>query len=345
MTTTTIFGQWDFQVSQVLDNLNDVYCVTEDLVFVVGENGRILKTSDGGVNWVVKTSGTTQQLNRVQFANASIGYAVGNNGTILKTIDSGENWAAITTTINNHYSGLSVVDQNTFFVSGNGGLVQKSIDGGVSFTSLNIQSTNNVLDIQFFGEQIGYAQVGYSDQLYKSGILLKTTDGGTNWSIIVNDNVYSFHFLNENIGFINNENKSLFKTTNGGQNFAMMYSNYGYVVDLYTSNENLVWNIENRLALCGCDNTVINKMDFDPLGSISESYFGPSGNLSSIYFVNETTGYTVGKFGEIYKNTNGINTSTIPYNSVSQFEKKNSNKYCSKSCDRFFENKFQRTIT
>ncbi|MBC7642690.1 MAG: hypothetical protein H7174_10210, partial [Flavobacterium sp.] len=95
--SVSFYGQWVQQDSGVYENLNDVYCVTENLVFVVGDNGKILKTTDGGDNWVEKTSGTTQILNRIQFANAFVGYAVGNNGVLLKTIDSGENWTFVAT--------------------------------------------------------------------------------------------------------------------------------------------------------------------------------------------------------------------------------------------------------
>ena len=87
----SFYGQWVQQFSGVYENLNDVYCVTENLVFVVGDNGKILKITDSGDNWVQKTSGTTQILNRIQFANATVGYAVGNYGILLKTTDGGEN--------------------------------------------------------------------------------------------------------------------------------------------------------------------------------------------------------------------------------------------------------------
>ena len=51
--------------------------------YVVGD-GKIIKTTDGGVNWLPLTSGSSSDLHSVDFINSNIGWAVGNSGTILK---------------------------------------------------------------------------------------------------------------------------------------------------------------------------------------------------------------------------------------------------------------------
>jgi photosystem II stability/assembly factor-like uncharacterized protein len=51
--------------------------------------GLILKTVDGGNNWVKQTSGISKVLLSVFFTNDNIGYVVGDGGTILKTITGG----------------------------------------------------------------------------------------------------------------------------------------------------------------------------------------------------------------------------------------------------------------
>ena len=52
--TMPIYAQWVQQTSGTGENLNDVYCITADIVVAVGDNGTILKTIDGGTTWVQK---------------------------------------------------------------------------------------------------------------------------------------------------------------------------------------------------------------------------------------------------------------------------------------------------
>jgi len=61
-------------------------------LWVVGDKGLILMTTDGGISWDQQNSGVTQRLNDVAFSSATNGYAVGNGGTILKTTNGGGTW-------------------------------------------------------------------------------------------------------------------------------------------------------------------------------------------------------------------------------------------------------------
>ncbi len=72
-------------------NLNGIKMTSSTAGIVVGDSGRILRTTDGST-FVVIASPTAQNLNKVYFANSSIGWAVGDNGTVIKTIDSGLTW-------------------------------------------------------------------------------------------------------------------------------------------------------------------------------------------------------------------------------------------------------------
>ena len=62
--------------------------------WAVGEFGTILKTTNGGTNWTILSSGTTTDLNSVYFINANTGTAVGLMGTVLRTTNGGINWTA-----------------------------------------------------------------------------------------------------------------------------------------------------------------------------------------------------------------------------------------------------------
>src|SRR5436305_10551406 len=61
-----------------------------------GDNGTIVRTTDGGNSWVIQSSGSTNALYGVSFTDVNHGTAVGASGTVLKTTDGGNTWVAQT---------------------------------------------------------------------------------------------------------------------------------------------------------------------------------------------------------------------------------------------------------
>ena len=299
------YGQWwTPQTSGVTANLNDVYGISGNVVVIVGNGGTILKTIDGGANWIQKTSGTTSNLMKLQFVNANTGYAVGENGTLLKSIDGGENWSAITTGITTNLYGLSCVNENNFYISGDNGLIRKTIDGGANFIAQDYSTIYPIKTIQFLNDQVGYAS---SYENYNSYAFIKTLDGGTTWTLLSNQ-ISTFYFLNETIGFVTSG--SVFKTIDGGLNLTNMAVSMAPPADLFSSNENEVWSVENAFTLCGCSTFCIRKSEITNTGEIQEAqncYSDTAGNrpFTAITFADATNGYVVGDFGIIYKNTSG----------------------------------------
>lgn len=77
--------------------------------FVVGQLGRILRTTDGGCNWTpVEPTLPAPSLNAIDFRNATSGVAVGDNGLAYRSTDGGLNWATGT------IAPLSGFSTNTF---------------------------------------------------------------------------------------------------------------------------------------------------------------------------------------------------------------------------------------
>ncbi len=64
------------------DDFYDVEFVTDSLVYVVGEAGKIYKSEDAGLNWTVEVSNTEETLHKVKFANDKL-WVVGKGGTVL----------------------------------------------------------------------------------------------------------------------------------------------------------------------------------------------------------------------------------------------------------------------
>jgi photosystem II stability/assembly factor-like uncharacterized protein len=72
-----------------------VYFTDKNNGWVVGvegflwDNGKILKTSNGGLSWINQPYNLNDFLYSVCFSDSSTGWAVGDSGTILKTINGG----------------------------------------------------------------------------------------------------------------------------------------------------------------------------------------------------------------------------------------------------------------
>ncbi len=166
--------------------LYGVYCINYDTVVAVGANGYIIRTTDSGEHWDSIPSNTTNSLYRVHFVNQTTGYAVGEKGTILKTTDMGLTWENIGISTNLNLFSLSFINKDTGWVVGG--------EGNLFYTYGN------------------------------KGILLKTTNGGTNWIIdsTYDKTIASVFFIDNDTGFICTNNfplSILRKTTNSGSSF------------------------------------------------------------------------------------------------------------------------------
>jgi hypothetical protein len=66
------------------NKLNDVFFLKESFGWIVGDDGAVLHSYDGGVSWNERYSGTRNNLRGIDFLNENTGYLTGFKGTILK---------------------------------------------------------------------------------------------------------------------------------------------------------------------------------------------------------------------------------------------------------------------
>ena len=82
-------------------------------------------------------------------------------------------------------------------------------------------TANNIYCIRFINSQTGYAAC-------EAGTVLKTTNGGLNWSVKMlnnSSNLYTVHFINSNTGMVAGEFGAAYKTTNGGTSWTKIAIN------------------------------------------------------------------------------------------------------------------------
>ena len=71
---------------------NRIYFYDENVGYVGGPHGLILKTTDGGTTWGTEVASGFDQINDLYFISPDTGVAVGTNGVARFTTDGGENW-------------------------------------------------------------------------------------------------------------------------------------------------------------------------------------------------------------------------------------------------------------
>lgn len=171
---------------------NDVYCVNQDVIYVVGEPdysydegshfGNVLKTVDGGLNWEISLRESDATLNAVFFVSEDVGWAVGDNGNVLKTINGGLNWTQ-QGILYSPYSGASPTLYDVFclsetecWISATNNILYHTIDGGLNWENESAGSmVSSTRGLYFVNETHAWA---VTQNMIKASV-----DGGLNWTI------------------------------------------------------------------------------------------------------------------------------------------------------------------
>ncbi len=141
--------------------------------WAIGDDGTILKTTNGGSQWVIQTSPVIGFFNDVFFIDANYGWIVGNGGYILRTTNGGTTWENVKpSSFDGHLQGTFFLSKDTGFVIGPGNIL-KTTDGGVTW----IKKQHPLIygyDITFTDSKNGWA-VG------SGGTIIRAIDGGEQW--------------------------------------------------------------------------------------------------------------------------------------------------------------------
>jgi photosystem II stability/assembly factor-like uncharacterized protein len=186
----------------------------------VGDNGTILRTTDGGVTWKAQSSGTTNSLWAVTFMDAKTAIVVGNSGTILRSTDTGMTWTPLPTDTRATLWGISFADAKTGIVVGDRGAVLRTVEGGVTWKTLH---DNN--DGGFLGGLRGIFLTGPNSGTAVGGQgIWRTTDGGVTWRHQFSPSVgpmYGIAFTDTNTALAVGSGGTIVHTASSGEQSAI----------------------------------------------------------------------------------------------------------------------------
>jgi photosystem II stability/assembly factor-like uncharacterized protein len=211
-------------------DLNGVFFVNANFGWVVGNQGIIMHTADGGRHWKRQTSGTDEKLHAITCTSENRCWAVGNNATILETRNGGQGWQKLQSGLTADLFAVEFVNDATGWAVGENGSIAHTVDGGQSwekqhaslilFPSGPFAKLTDFVALRFVDEKRGWVA--------GSGGVCRTVDGGKTWE--VKQIEYSSF-----IGLVSNDGKTVCAVSSDGRNYLTKDGGSTWVIAGFTA--------------------------------------------------------------------------------------------------------------
>lgn len=251
-------NNWVTYDLNVTGDFLSISMVNENTGYVSGQNSQVMKTTDGGVSWVMKPkpSVTNYQLYTCKFVDENTGWVFVNfstvpGGNIFKTTNGGDNWTQYTTgQASENIYGADMIDANTgwCFMNTSNRPVYKTTNGGVNWTA---QTTGLTGSIRGISSPDG--NTVYACQTSGTSRVAKSTNGGTNWTLItlpVAADFTSIDFKDVNTGYtVGNNTAAVARTTNGGASWTFQHTHNITAIKTYVTQGDTAWVLGGNRAV------------------------------------------------------------------------------------------------
>lgn len=229
---------------------NNYLSVQGSNIVIVGSNGYLTESTDGGTTWTNKNysvnSGSNFYLSITMKSASDIWLSsTGGVGSLLHSTNAGLNWSAVPSAHNVAIFQLDFPTTDTAYsvagnVAGGIGQVAKSTNGGMNWTLLPNPAINHTFQtLDFPNGSTGYVGGGGSGLLSN---VYKTTNGGANWitqSLGGTGSVLSVRMLSLDSGYA--LAGQLYRTTNGGTSWIPSALPAGIIANMYVLNHDVLF--------------------------------------------------------------------------------------------------------
>jgi photosystem II stability/assembly factor-like uncharacterized protein len=226
---TVLIHRPDGQVPSGEQDINASVTVGS-LTITVGQNGKIAKSTDGGVTWTTIALGLDKHLNDIKAIGATSFLVVGDDGLILKSTDSGATWTSLYSGINDNLKQLAVASSKIWIV-GNGGVILVSSLAGDSWYQQDSRVLTDLNGICAVGENTLFA-VG------DAGVILSSSNAGDIWTVrskVTTANLNSVSFSSATNGTIVGDSGLTMTSADGGSTWSIAAAGPSGVADTMAS--------------------------------------------------------------------------------------------------------------
>jgi photosystem II stability/assembly factor-like uncharacterized protein/PKD repeat protein len=257
---------------------------------------------------------SNQMITSIDFSSINNGVLTanfGSNGYVYMTTNGGQSWTQDTMFAAN--LNQVIINGSDYYAVGSSGKAYKKTGSG-SWSLMTTSSTANLNDVFFVNSTTGFI-VG------DGGVLLKTTNGGTNWTnpILSGGQNYDYNA----IYFTSTNNGVIVGDFNFFQGFAMQTVSGGTYWGLPSTMPSKLNAVDFTSATTGYavgNGGVIYKTTNSGAGWTLKTS-GVSVQLWDVAFVNDTVGYVVGDNGTILKTMDaGTSWSAQPVNFAGSYQ-------------------------
>ena len=307
---------WVDQTSPVPDSFFDVFFVTVDEGWIVGDNGVIVYTTDGGANWIEHSQSrvlSTSDLNTVYFVDG-YGWTGGDSEDIFRTTDGGTTWyLAEALGSYSEVEGISFVDSLVGYAAVDGDGIIYSTDGGLNWTAaaLNLGPypyTRSDIEEIFTIDANTAVATGWGSMAAgpQPTIIVVSTDAGQTWNCP--DNTYSWNSYAYGLG-IDMFDDGEVVIVGGGSGFAGLNIHSGATYSNWSRVQEFYGDYLNDCAVIPGTNTIMAVGDWGTIGTSTDKgqtwsfNFNPDFGFAGIKAMTKvgTTTFAVGTKGLFMK--------------------------------------------
>ncbi len=211
-------------------------------VWIVGEEGRILFTDDGGENWAVQYRDEGQWWRGISRSDDGNIWVVGNRGRIMFSNDEGVSWRRVSSGTGNLLTSVCALGKGYVWVTGRSGTLLKITDKGDKVEAIRAGARGAYLTPKSLttGDMTQPRQRSASGFLLYSvdalddgkiwvagsrGTILHSRDGGMTWTAQDSGTehaLYCIFAVNDELIYAGGSRGTLLSTSNGGRDWYMI---------------------------------------------------------------------------------------------------------------------------
>lgn len=153
--------KWEQTTTKFSSNILDVEFTDKLNGWIVGSNGTISRSDDGGITWIMEYSKPGFDIVSVQIIDATAVWACGEGNTILKRDSDNESATWIGMSIESEFSDIRwndifFIDRDLGWIVGESGTIYNTQDGGARWAKESSESQSDLNAIHMLSDRTGW---------------------------------------------------------------------------------------------------------------------------------------------------------------------------------------------